>query len=148
MITQWFLGVAILLWGPPFADLSPREWPPVRPGIWQLRDEWTAKNGRPQAGNYQMNQCLDQKGMFMAYLGEGIIERGGSRHESTRIVPSTFRIIAEWMVRGVGVARTESIVEMIDETSFRMEMRHYEGTKKYHVAVTGRWISGCGEEGK
>lgn len=148
MIAPWVLGISILLWGPPFADLSPKGWPPVRPGVWELREEWSAKNGKPQVGTYQMNQCLDQWGMFMGLLTEGILELAGCHYDSTRITPTIFRITGDCAIRGLGIARTESIVNMESETSFRIDMRDYGRSKEKRLRTIGHWVSGCGEENK
>lgn len=137
MVAHWVLGVSILLWGPPFADLSPRQWPPIRPGIWELREEWAAKDGKPQAGTYQMNQCLDQRSMFQGHLTEGILELAGCHHESTRITPTVFRITSDCAIRGLGIARAESIVNMDGETSFRMDMRDHGRSKENVFGQSG-----------
>lgn len=128
---------------PPVEEPSPQEWPQVKPGIWEIEANWTRRNGRPGHWKEKTSQCHQPVDMFQGYWGEGIVERGGCRSQSTKVSENEFKVTTECMVRHIGVATSEAVVTLTGDANFVMEVRHREGKRISKISHAGRWLSSC-----
>jgi hypothetical protein len=127
----------------PAEERSPQEWPQLKPGIWEIEANWARRDGRPGHWKANSSQCHEPADLFQGYWGEGIIERGGCRSQSTKLSENEFKVTTECMVRRVGVATSEAVVKVSDDSSFVMEIRHREGKHVSKISHAGRWLSSC-----
>ena len=127
----------------PADPVAPQEWPPVRHGIWAVEGKYAKPGGKVARWKEKTSQCTDPSALFQGYWGRGIVEAGGCRFQSKKLSDTQFTVVAECMVRRVGVARSESTVTLKNAEAFDMNIVLREGKKISKVSQSGRWLSNC-----
>lgn len=130
----------------PAQPTANQQWPPLKPGTWQLATTWDRAGAKPRSRKETASACHDPAGLLQAYWGTGIVERAGCRFQSTRVTDAAFKVVSECIVRKVGTARSESTVTLTGDTMFSLQVRHVEGKRVTTLHQTGRWLASCPPE--
>src|SRR5438128_777077 len=129
------------------AGQAPGPWPPVKPGLWELKSQRTLPNGKTQSWTGTSKQCHDPSGLFRGYWGLGILEKAGCRYQAAQLSARTFRVASRCVVRGVGIATSEAIVAVHGEGDFDMQVHVDEGSQHYRARQAGCRIAECSASG-
>jgi Protein of unknown function (DUF3617) len=128
-------------------DQAPGPWPPVKPGLWELKSQRTLPNGKTQSWTRTSKQCHDPSGLFRGYWGLGILEKAGCRYQAAQLSGKTFSVASRCVVRGVGISTSEAIVTVHGDDEFDMQVHVDEGSRQYRARQAGCWIAECSESG-
>jgi hypothetical protein len=121
---------------------GPSEWPPLRPGVWELVDKRVAPSGKIKHIESRRAACHDTRVLFWGYWGSelGI---GGCGFDSAKLTDNTFRVRALCEVTGHRRGVSESLVTINGTDAFELTVTVTEGRKVYRGTGIGRRVADC-----
>jgi hypothetical protein len=140
------LGLTILFHQPP-AEANdtaiPREWPPIRLGLWKLETTRTLPKGKTKHSTETARACSDGRDIFTGYWGGGIVEIEGCEYHPIKVATDAFRITTECIVRGLRSSNGTTEVTMHGREAFELKGTVTEGKRTYRVTQVGHRLSDC-----
>ena len=121
------------------------DWPSIQAGVWETDCSRKLPHGRTQHWQDVVSECQDATELLRGYWGLGVVEEAGCRYKAIKLSPGQFKINSECMVRHIGVATSEAIAVIKNESAFEMNIRVVEGKRVYRASQIGRRRSVCPE---
>jgi hypothetical protein len=120
------------------------QWPPIKPGVWELSASRTLTDRKTQSWKRQSRSCDDPTLLFKGYWGLGILEKAGCQYRSVKVSEGQFKITSECMIRGAGRATSEATVVLKEDREFQMTVHVNEGQQVYKITENGVRVADCG----
>jgi hypothetical protein len=130
-------------------DARAEDYPPRKPGLWEVRITPDAMSGRPPMGAVQ--QCVDANtDRLMREMGGGAVGRDCSkqdvRHEAGRLVIDS--VCKMQMAGNPTTATTHAVITGSFDSSYRMESKSsysppFMGRSEGGVTMDAKWLGPC-----